>query len=98
MTDHMKHDTIEDILNGVYARAADNNGNSEYLSEGYADYSVEEAKQALASLIEREIIGEDEPQYQWGDGTAKSLWYEAQFKLRAEQRKALEKIMGDKTE
>ena len=45
----------EAILEGVYARAADNNGNSEYLQEGYADYSIDQALESLQLLHEREV-------------------------------------------
>lgn len=43
------------ILDGVYARAADNNGNSEYLREGAPDYEVEEALSALETAHTKEL-------------------------------------------
>lgn len=40
------------------------------------------------------VIGKSKPQYQWGDGTAKSLWYEAQHKLQEEQRKRMKERLN----
>jgi len=86
---------IRKILDGVYARAADNNGNSEYLHDGYPDYDVDEALQLIVAFHQQEmrrIIGEDEPDTDefMGIKTTARGWFtriKPQTELRHEQLK-----------
>lgn len=107
MSDPMKHKTIDDVLQAVSSRIATN-----HVGETMAGYQgrrkhddkfVEEAKKALASLIEREIIGENE---KYND-TYEPDKIKAEYKvwqngnrvnrneLRNEQRIALDTLLGN---
>lgn len=84
--------TPEQILNGIGV-------NDVFDCPGGHELDKYDLKQALSALDAyykafrradmEAVIGKSKPQYQWGDGTAKSLWYEAQHKLQEEQRKRM---------
>ena len=78
----------ERILSGVYARAADNNGNSDYFHEGYPDYDTDEALRLLIGLHQQEmerIIGIDEQELS-PDGVRQKQGSMARNSLRRKQR------------
>jgi hypothetical protein len=95
-----KHETIDDILNQYRWACHEIRDNQPLMSE-YANVRAE-AKQKLAELIRRDVIGEDEPYleepseaFQGAFDEANNM-IESQNILRAEQRKAIHKAMGGK--
>lgn len=89
--------TVEEILRELSDESFDAGVDDVDGYDAVLDQLVASAVEAINALRRADmeaVIGKSKPQYQWGDGTAKSLWYEAQHKLQEEQRKRMKERLN----